>query len=395
MSFIGYGSTGHHSNDSKQQSAEDVRVLTVSSSAATSSSSTLRGRDEYNHGPSQDNMISADGSVPSVAGVRNRNSTGSGIDEKSTLLNNQQYGQNQTEGHQHSDKDDHHHHLGCFHAPGEHCSLPHIIQPLVSPLHHAVMENVVIKVRDSADVTQKTIFYFWDEWKLFVNRGNVIDLGIGVVIGGAFSDIIDSIVADILTPPLSLWAAGTNLENSFFVLRHGRTPGKVYATYQEAQADGAVTENTGQFLKACLNFLVIAFFLFWIVKAVHKIRQEKIKPPPKEKMCNWCRESIHLEAFRCKYCQSFVKDIPGIEDAGVGMFVAIKKPKAPQHTASSQSQPAEHAVANDIALLAHSNSTASSTSLPSTPNCASGATPTIGPKDGKKIAAELAKMENV
>ena len=107
-----------------------------------------------------------------------------------------------------------------------------------------------------------------------MNRGNVIDLGIGmfsflallprkthlivlnqkktsltnlnllpspgVVIGGAFSDIIDSFVSDILTPPLSLWAYGTNLENSFFILRPGRTPGKKYATYLEAQADGAV-----------------------------------------------------------------------------------------------------------------------------------------------------------
>ncbi|KAF9956329.1 hypothetical protein BGZ70_009960 [Mortierella alpina] len=140
------------------------------------------------------------------------------------------------------------------------------MQPLVTPLNHDVVESVVIRVRDSADVTQKAVFYFWDEWKQFVNRGNVIDLGIGVVIGGAFSDIIDSFVVDILTPPLSLWATGTNLENSFIVLRHGKTPGK-YATYKEAQADGAVTENTGHFLKSCLNFLVIAFFLFWIVKA--------------------------------------------------------------------------------------------------------------------------------
>lgn len=73
-----------------------------------------------------------------------------------------------------------------------------------------------------------------------MNRGGTVDLALGVVIGGAFSDIIDSFVADILTPPLSLWATGTNLENSFFVLRHGRTPGKKYATYLEAQADGAV-----------------------------------------------------------------------------------------------------------------------------------------------------------
>ncbi|KAF9161220.1 hypothetical protein DFQ26_004759, partial [Actinomortierella ambigua] len=101
------------------------------------------------------------------------------------------------------------------------------MQTLVSPEHHAMLEQVVVTVRDSADVTQK---------------------------------------ADILTPPLSLWAMGTNLENSFFVLRHGRTPDMVYATVEEAQADGAVTENTGHFIKACINFVFIAFCLFWVMK---------------------------------------------------------------------------------------------------------------------------------
>ncbi|KAG0055636.1 hypothetical protein BGZ83_007936 [Gryganskiella cystojenkinii] len=244
---------------------------------------------------------------------------------------------------------------------------------MISQTSHDMVENVVIKVRDSADVTQKTIFYFWDEWKLFVNRGNVIDLGIGVVIGGAFSDIIDSFVSDILTPPLSLWAYGTNLENSFFVLRHGRTPRKVYATYLEAQADGAVTENTGQFFKACLNFLFIAFFLFWIVKAVHNIRKEKIKPPPKEKTCNWCKEQIALDAFRCKFCQSFVKDIPGLEDAGVGMFVTVKKPR---HTPSPSTVTTPAVIDGKSVPPMATNST-------------------MGPADGKKIAAALAQMESV
>ncbi|KAF9938886.1 hypothetical protein BGZ67_010289 [Mortierella alpina] len=258
------------------------------------------------------------------------------------------------------------------------------MQPLVTPLHHDVVESVVIRVRDSADVTQKAVFYFWDEWKQFVNRGNVIDLGIGVVIGGAFSDIIDSFVVDILTPPLSLWATGTNLENSFIVLRHGKTPNKKYATYLEAQADGAVTENTGHFLKSCLNFLVIAFFLFWIVKAVHNVRKEKIRPPPKEKTCNWCRESIALEAFRCKFCQSFVKDIPGIEDAGIGMFVTIKRPKQPQPP-SQQSMDQKH---GEAVVTAGAHAAAPSASLPQSagPGSPSGAT-SSGQSSGKQAAS--------
>ncbi|KAI1303366.1 hypothetical protein EDD11_005417, partial [Mortierella claussenii] len=254
MSFLGYGSTGNQNNDSgsanvgnkkgdsgKQHCGEDVRILAVDPIVGVSSSS--RPRDDYFHRNSYEALISADGLMPSVAGVKSRTSASEGVNEKSPL-NSLAY--NSNDSHPVEDMDllqgqgQGHQHKGCFHRPGEHCSLPNIIQPLVSPLHHNVVENVVIKVRDSADVTQKTIFYFWDEWKLFVNRGNVIDLGIGVVIGGAFSDIIDSFVADILTPPLSLWAAGTNLENSFIVLKHGRTPGKVYTTYFEAQADGAV-----------------------------------------------------------------------------------------------------------------------------------------------------------
>ncbi|KAG0238220.1 hypothetical protein BGW42_006500 [Actinomortierella wolfii] len=227
-----------------------------------------------------------------------------------------------------------HQHDNVAHATTS-CELPKGMQTLVAPEHHAMLEQVVVTVRDSADVTQKTIFYFWDEWKNFINRGNVVDLGIGIVIGGAFTGLIDSLVADILTPPLSLWAMGTNLENSFIVLRHGRTPGMKYTTVEEAQADGAVTENTGHFLKACINFLFIAFCLFWVMKAMHNIRKEKIRPPPKVKTCNWCRESIALDAFRCRYCQSYVKDIPGLEDCGVGMFVKIKKPKPANTTTNA------------------------------------------------------------
>ncbi|KAF8937652.1 large-conductance mechanosensitive channel [Dissophora ornata] len=382
MSSTGYGATSQNNNNNNnsnsnasKQNNGDVRVLTVGAgetSGASSSGAPSRGSNDYFRTSSDGNLIvTADGLVPTAGGgVRSRY----GGNEKSSL-GFQAYNSNDT------DADDEHAHKHCYHGPGEHCSLPHMLQPLVSPTHHGAVENVVIKVRDSADITQKTLFYFWDEWKLFVNRGNVIDLGIGVVVGGAFSDIIDSFVADILTPPLSLWAAGTNLENSFIVLKHGRTPGRHYATYLEAQADGAVTENTGHFLKSCVNFVVIAFFLFWLVKAVHNVRKEKIRPPPKEKTCNWCREAIALDAFRCKYCQSFVKDIPGIEDAGVGMFVTIKQPR--QNVATSSPSPAVNPTST------------TATSGTSTPGTGKDAASTIGPKDGKKDGKKGGKKMEV
>ncbi|KAF9934184.1 hypothetical protein FBU30_003208 [Linnemannia zychae] len=366
-------------------------------------------------------IISADGIVPNPTASEK---TPLQYQKYSDHNGSDDYGKKETEHHHDHDEGEVH-----DHAPGERCSLPQVIQPLVSHENHGMVESVVVKVRDSADVTQKTIFYFWDEWKQFVNRGNVIDLGIGVVIGGAFSDIIDSFVIDILTPPLSLWATGTNLEHSFIVLRHGRTPGKIYTTYLEAQEDGAVTENTGHFLKACLNFLVIAFCLFWIVKAVHNIRREKIRPPPKEKECLWCRENIALEAFRCKFCQSYVRDIPGIEDAGVGMFVTIKRPSSKHPAQQAQQSKLHHdALAAGMAagfiekdddsnhnnppsrlpsqaqsLSTTGNGTGKqasmvsndrlSSSSSSAPSYSGNSGSTIGPADGKKIAAALAKVD--
>ncbi|KFH68576.1 hypothetical protein MVEG_05387 [Podila verticillata NRRL 6337] len=337
MSFLGYGSTQSASNGT-----------------GASSSSPTGGDDYFSQGVNEKTPLDPNGYQPQQ---------------------HQQRGPRSSQEHSHSH--------GCsHHGPGEHCSLPEIMQPLVNPLNHDVVENVVIKVMDGADHAQKAVFHFWDEWREFVNRGGTVDLALGVVIGGAFSDIIDSFVADILTPPLSLWATGTNLENSFFVLRHGRTPGKKYATYLEAQADGAVTENTGQFLKACCNFLAIAFMLFWIVKGVHSIRREKIKPPPKEKTCLWCGEQIRLEAFRCRYCHSYVKNVPGLEDASVGMFVAVKKKhNRPQSQAFEGGvQSPEQGLGSGATLVPGQNAST---------------TATVGPADGKKIAAALASIDDL
>ncbi|KAG9072602.1 hypothetical protein KI688_000373 [Linnemannia hyalina] len=439
-SFFGYGSTGHSDTNNDGNPSIGSGSASNRSSVANPQPPPLQ---QHQSTASDMTVISADDVVPNPAATNEK-----------TPLQYQAYPNNGTDdyGKENQDQDHGHDHEddGHDHAPGERCSLPPLIQPLVSHENHGMVESLVVKVMDSADVTQKTVFYFWDEWKAFVNRGNVIDLGIGVVLGGAFSDIIDSFVIDIMTPPLSLWATGTNLENSFIILKHGRTPGKIYNTYLEAQEDGAVTENTGHFLKACLNFLIIAFFLFWIVKGkffvVARILKEKIRPPPKEKECAWCKENIALDAFRCKFCQSFVKDIPGIEDAGVGMFVTIKRPSAKyrpsmdpsfdqnhyglDHNAlttgmaagviaaskerdnknsnsnsrsssnnnisSSSSQPRSqsHPTSNgNTGKSATTGPTSSSSSAPVPPPHATRSGSTVGPSDGKKIAAGLAKMD--
>lgn len=122
--------------------------------------------------------------------------------------------------------------------------------------------------------------------------------------------------------------------------------------------------------------------LFWIVKGVHSIRRERIKPPPKEKTCLWCGEQIRLEAFRCRYCHSYVKNVPGIEDAAVGMFVTVKKPK--------QNRPQSQAF--DPSLVQHPDQGSAGSGATLAGNNAS-TTATVGLADGKKIAAALASVE--
>ncbi|CAB4406831.1 unnamed protein product [Rhizophagus irregularis] len=99
----------------------------------------------------------------------------------------------------------------------------------------------------------------WKHFKKFTEKrgGNVVDLGIGIIIGSAFTAIVQSFVKDILTPPLGLVLHGTNLENYFIVIRPGRNESAVYATPEEAQADGAVTENVGSFLNTVINFFML------------------------------------------------------------------------------------------------------------------------------------------
>ncbi|KAF9349271.1 hypothetical protein BGX34_001887 [Mortierella sp. NVP85] len=161
----------------------------------------------------------------------------------------------------------------------------------------------------------------WQSFVEFVQRGNVLDLGVGLVIGTAFSKVISSFVDDILTPPLGLVISGSNLENWFIVLRQGQTPGKKYQTIDEAQQDGAVTENVGRFLQVSLNFVLVAITLFFIIFTVKKVsdyraaRREKRdgKPDPAPatgatQTCPWCGSNVPVKAVKCMYCTSFLHE---------------------------------------------------------------------------------------
>ena len=114
------------------------------------------------------------------------------------------------------------------------------------------------------------------EFRGFVMRGNVVDLAVGIIIGAAFTGIVNSLVKDIFTPLIGLAVGGIDFTNIFFTLKGPHQP-----TLQAAQQAGAVTLNLGVFLNNCINFLIVSFAIFWLIKALTRLRvREDAKPAP-------------------------------------------------------------------------------------------------------------------
>jgi len=146
------------------------------------------------------------------------------------------------------------------------------------------------------------------EFKEFAMKGNVLDMAVGIVIGAAFGLIIASLVADIIMPPIGLLLGGIDFANIFSVIKEGKTAGP-YATVAAAKASGAVTVNWGIFINTIINFLIVAFAIFLLVRGANKMRKEKEAPPaaPTTKECPYCLSVIPLKAARCAHCTSEVK----------------------------------------------------------------------------------------
>jgi large conductance mechanosensitive channel len=117
------------------------------------------------------------------------------------------------------------------------------------------------------------------EFKEFIMKGNVLDLAVGVVIGAAFGKIVESLVKDVIMPPIGLLMGGVDFANKFAVLKEGTTPGP-YATVEVAQKAGAVTWNYGLFVNTILAFIIVAFAIFMMVKAYNKTKKAEPPAPP-------------------------------------------------------------------------------------------------------------------
>ncbi len=143
------------------------------------------------------------------------------------------------------------------------------------------------------------------EFKEFIMRGNVMDMAVGIIVGAAFGTIVGSLVADVIMPPIGLLLGRVDFSNLFAVLKQGVTPGP-YASLAAAKAAGAVTLNFGAFVNTVVNFVIIAFAVFLIVKGVNHLRRPKpgTASAPSVKNCPFCFSSIPAKATRCPHCTS-------------------------------------------------------------------------------------------
>jgi large conductance mechanosensitive channel len=141
------------------------------------------------------------------------------------------------------------------------------------------------------------------EFKKFALKGNMIDLAVGIIIGGAFSSIVNSLVNDIIMPLLSLLTKNIDFTNLFITLDGGD-----YETLQLAKEEGASTLNYGLFLSGVLNFLIMAFVVFLLVKWINKLKKPEPVPAPTTKKCPYCFTDVNLNATKCPSCTSDLKE---------------------------------------------------------------------------------------
>ena len=141
------------------------------------------------------------------------------------------------------------------------------------------------------------------EYKSFAMRGNVVDMAVGIIIGGAFGTIVKSLVSDVIMPPIGLLLGGVDFSDLFITLKDGSTAGP-YATIASAQEAGAVTIGYGLFINSVISFLIVAFAVFLLIKSINKLQKQEAAAEPTTKECGFCCSSIPLKASRCPHCTS-------------------------------------------------------------------------------------------
>jgi len=146
------------------------------------------------------------------------------------------------------------------------------------------------------------------EFREFALKGNVIDMAVGIIIGGAFTPIVQSLVSDLIMPPVGMLTGGIRFADKFVLLRAGADGAGTYETLAAAKEAGAVTLNYGNFINIILTFLIVAWAVFILVKAMNRLKREEAAAPsdPTTKQCPQCMMEIPIAAKRCGHCTSEV-----------------------------------------------------------------------------------------
>ena len=140
------------------------------------------------------------------------------------------------------------------------------------------------------------------EFRDFAMRGNVVDMAVGIIIGGAFGKIVSSFVADVLMPPIGLLLGRMDFSNLYINLS-----GRAFTSLAEAKVAGAPTINVGLFINTILDFAIVAFALFLVIKQMNKLKKEPAPAAPPTRDCPHCLSAIPLKATRCAHCTADLK----------------------------------------------------------------------------------------
>ncbi len=155
------------------------------------------------------------------------------------------------------------------------------------------------------------------EFTTFVQRGNAIDMAVGIIVGSAMTGVVNSLVKDVIMPPIGWMIGGVDFSQWFFVLGGGEA-GAVYETIAQAQAAGATTLNVGLFVNSVVSFFIIMFAIFLFVRTMNKMRDKK---PANTHACPYCKSVINNAATKCPFCCSDVD----VVEAGAVVESDLKK----------------------------------------------------------------------
>lgn len=137
------------------------------------------------------------------------------------------------------------------------------------------------------------------EFKEFAIKGNMIDLAVGMIIGSAFTKIVNSLVNDIIMPAISVFTGNADFTNWFYAV-----DGNTYKTIEEATEAGVATINYGVFISGIIDFIIMAFVVFLFVKFINKLKKKEAPTPVTTKTCPFCKSTISIDASKCPHCTS-------------------------------------------------------------------------------------------